>query len=449
MNEMPVGFTDLSTPQDIELGFIATFLAHPGKIDRFAHVHPGMLSPVFGRVWEIMLRLSASDTTATAEVVAANIAGNGELAKALSGEDGNYRGWLSDATVMALPDNQVSAHADIIIDRWKRRQGVEVAGRLNGALADLESGETADDSLARYSKTLTDIIAHVGHNRVMSVEDIAADVSRSEAPFEYFSTGYPRLDNAMGGGLVAPGITVIEARPKCFKTGTLGSIAYQLAQARTRSAILSLEMPCKQIVLRMMAAEGVGNVRNYNSYPDRMRRESQYFAQKYTGLFDLYDLPNASLSKVQSTLWQAVERGNRVLFLDYFQLIRGCPLDMDLLGFREDMAGWMQGFVNETKTALVVAAQVGRSGETYGSDALNRNASYVGQIKFAAKHSERIDERRFYLDGRFSRHAALCDIGDDGDGPLSISDVGPILKIEDRWPDNPDRQKPSRKTGRV
>jgi len=433
MNQIPIGFAVLDTPIEIERTFLATMLDKPQWIPRYQHVRPDMIyDPSVAKLWDIALRVVRHAIEGNGDIVAAMLSNDGDLARSLDTGERSFRAVVAEmALLTALTEDHLNSCVTVIIDRWKRRHAISVCQGTINAMHDLEAVEMADEIMQRNVTDLSGLQGSVGVSKSLSVDEICAGLERSESPWRRIETGYDRLDDAMGGGLLAPGITVFEARPKMFKTGTMASVAYRLAQAGTKSSFVTFEMPAREILLRMVAAEGNGNVRSYRKYPDRMRREAAFFRQKYPDMIDFHELHGASFAMLQSTLWQIANSGRKVGFIDYFQLIRGCPRDQSMLDFREDMATWLQGFVNQSGMALVIAAQVGRSGETYGSDALNRNACYVAQIREAVAHNEKSDFRNFWLETRFIRHGESQDIGSDKFGPIRISDVGPMLEIDE------------------
>lgn len=75
-----------------------------------------------------------------------------------------------------------------------------------------------------------------------------------DAPDSSLSTGFRDLDEAIGG-LRAPQLIVLAARPAMGKTGVLGAISLAVARANKRVLFWSLEMARVEITRRILASE--------------------------------------------------------------------------------------------------------------------------------------------------------------------------------------------------
>lgn len=108
---------------------------------------------------------------------------------------------------------------------------------------------TFDTKSAKHTQTLAEAVSEAYDHT-----DAA-----SRGAIQFVTTGYKDLDDLLGGGLSAPDLYVVAARPGQGKTAMLASIAKNAAENGKRIAIFSLEMKNSQIAMRLLAMQsGVG-----------------------------------------------------------------------------------------------------------------------------------------------------------------------------------------------
>jgi len=111
--------------------------------------------------------------------------------------------------------------------------------------------------------------------------------------------------------------------------------------------------------------------------------------------------------------------GIKGFFLDYLQLVKGCPRGMSEAKHLEDVAQWIADICKEHKIFAVYAAQLNREGEVRGSDGAIMAADAVYYLR---KNQE---THLAYMECRVSRYFESSDIGTEGCPALKMDMHGP------------------------
>lgn len=204
---------------------------------------------------------------------------------------------LQIAQVMATWSQNGRRSADIIRDIQNR----------------LDSIRTFDSKASRHTMTLAEAVSEAYDHT-----DNAA-----QGRIDFVATGYPDLDRLLGGGMTAPDLLILAARPGQGKTALLASIANNVIKAGRVPFIFSLEMLNRQIAMRLIAQEsgvsfdkqksGKLEDREWALYTNAIDNLSAGDKQMY-----LNDLPAISISRIRQEL-RRVKRFD-VVMLDYIQL---------------------------------------------------------------------------------------------------------------------------------
>lgn len=244
-----------------------------------------------------------------------------------------------------------------------------------------------------------------------------------------FGTGYPRLDEAMQGGLYKKKTYCIAARQKVGKSVCLGSISHNLSKAKVKHLFIAAEMGCNEILQRSIAHD-IG--RNSIAFYKEEDRKSEKFnktiadyavANKNTAI--LCDAPSISFDKLKRLILSAKKRYNiEGVVLDYLQIVTGMKSTQNEAQFQGDVAQWLAEVAKKEDIFVLYAAQLNREGLLRGSDGI-RNA--VDQLYMLHQPSgDTKGERYFTMDA--SRYTLRTDLGSSTLPQFIIDKHGPYLK---------------------
>lgn len=216
----------------------------------------------------------------------------------------------------------------------------------------------------------------VRHVREYIAEAVADLQARYEASEELtgLPTGIPELDAAMGG-LQAPDLIVIAARPSVGKTAFLLQLAYAAIEHRKRAALcFSLEMSGKQLTDRLTSAAGIidGSLLRRPKGMDESDWHRWAGACERISKMPLYidETPGIGLEALgaRARQMQAELAGTEtplgLIAVDYLQLMK---LDMakgrtksDAIG---DITGGLKNLAKELGVPVIALSQLNRGAE--------------------------------------------------------------------------------------
>lgn len=152
----------------------------------------------------------------------------------------------------------IEAYAKIIVDKWRRRETVELLGRLNTELAgEMPIVDLIDQSTQRLTELVFDSSASVMVKAEHVVSDAIDELDRlahAEDGFTGISTGYSDLDRKIGG-MQGGQFIVIAGRPSMGKSALASNIAQHVSYKLKKVVpYFTLEMSQREHVMRMISS---------------------------------------------------------------------------------------------------------------------------------------------------------------------------------------------------
>lgn len=315
--------------------------------------------------------------------------------------------------------------------QWIAALEVETA-RLYDGFADAES---VSDSAGRLSGLVEEIGAAHHANTPRHIRNVLMTViDHLDAPTVPVSTGYERIDHSTGG--LFPGrVYGIQARPKGFKTGTLGSIARNVALEGHKIGYIALEMGAERIVQRMIAAHRFNSnfFRKPNADCRHMAVEGMRQAKERMDILfvDRAGITRADLAEIFRDL---AREGVVGVFLDYYQLVRRENSRIGMTEHLDDLAYWLAEEAKRRQMWVMVAAQLNRDGQTRSSDGLSQACDWLATIHRVEKQNEAdMTEVGLWFEVAQTRDGMSGPIGTEEDPAFYICTKGPVLKEWGRW----------------
>lgn len=245
----------------------------------------------------------------------------------------------------------------------------DVARRATDVRGYATAAEVASIGVAEFSAVAEERTDMVGAAEI--ADRVIQRLATGEIP--YFSTGLPKLDRAMDGGLYSGKVYAIQARKKTGKTGLLTTISYNLAAQRIPHLFLSLE-GSPEHVMEMMLARRIGrNAAVFRSPPNDPRfvtavqRAREDFAD--SGLYFRHK-PRMTLDDLKATIARAAMSGRvKGIILDYFQLVTG-QTRANQVEHLDNVAQVIAEAASHHGLWMLVAAQLNRENQLRFGDSL-------------------------------------------------------------------------------
>ncbi len=232
------------------------------------------------------------------------------------------------------------------------------------------------------------------------------------------STGLPKLDKAMGGGLYASKAYGLQARKKIGKTILMGSISYNLNEAGVPHLWLACEMSDFELEQRHLGRALKRNSLDFLS-DNEDNLSDEVLMYQVTAPDNIYyaNVPGLSIPELTEAVERAVkDHGIRGFFLDYLQLVRGSG---DRVEHLENVSNAVVSLVKDLNIWAVVAAQLNQEDNTRGGEGMLLAFDQVYSLR-RPKFSEGA-----WLEMKESRYTPYMNIGSEKSPGLILEMNGP------------------------
>lgn len=296
---------------------------------------------------------------------------------------------------------------------------------LNLAGAELEAGDAhPHDIAATLAKDLAGITESESQHRSMTDYEVAISIVegfKHGAPA--VSTGLPKLDTAMGGGMYPGKAYGIAAEQKVGKTIMAGTISYNLARSGVKHLFVCGEMSPYEVHQRHMARElGV--------YPSAFRTRSKdqasfqsrvaEVALRSKRLIQYQNAPGLTFDQLQMYVANAVNNhGISGFIVDYWQLVGGKAKNQSTAEHLDMVAQWIATACRKYNVWALVAAQINKEGTTRGSQGLRQAFDQVYRI-----HCDETEANGRWLEMMDTRYTASINIGAEKTPGLWLREKG-------------------------
>ncbi|MFD1170706.1 replicative DNA helicase [Oceanobacillus caeni] len=174
----------------------------------------------------------------------------------------------------------------------------------------------------------------------------------------------------MTGGLQKGDLIIVAARPSAGKTAFALNLAAGHCKNKGSSLVISLEMGTKQLLERMISAEGMMDGRKWRNL--LFSEENYEKAFRAIGTIASWDLTifdtRRTLSQVRSTIRNAVQKdpnGHHLVIIDYLQLITPTTIRKDRRDLEiGEITRELKLLAMELKVSIVLLSQLSRGVES-------------------------------------------------------------------------------------
>jgi replicative DNA helicase len=261
----------------------------------------------------------------------------------------------------------VRYHARLIREAAQRRQLVYAAPELQAAAYDHQDIADLHAMFDRIQRQIFERDSDGGCRSMFDVlhkrRDSLAQNNRAQVP-----TGWPDLDELLGGGMRAGSLVIVGARPSVGKTSAALGMALSAAQDNLPTVFVTLEQSQIDIANRLLCAmTGLPFPDiELDRLTDSLDRERFAEAENQLAALPLkiIDESYSRLSQIVSSARAERRHGLRLLILDYLQLLRP---DDDRVHREQQVAGMsrtLKRLARELDAVVVCLAQLNRDIES-------------------------------------------------------------------------------------
>lgn len=355
---------------DAEEALVGSILQYP---DQFASLKDE-LAPAdfehepFGDAWRAFAALDEQGLTIDQITVGTELERLGCLADFT--DQRNF--WHGRVALSKVADQgRAEGAADYVVQVREAAAAREIKRELEQTATQLLNGRKVAAVQADHLQRIAEVrTPHQARTRTQSIEtavseamDMAERASRGE--LVSISTGLVELDGMLGGGLSAPDLYIVAARPGQGKTAMLTSMAHKAAKRGKRTLIFTLEMQNRQLAMRLIAIEsGVTYDKQRRGAMTQEEWNAYYGAvETITNASNPYpivlnDLPNITVGGMRRVLAQAGKVD--LVMVDYLQLADADGRHDNRTQEVTEISRGLKALAKEFNVPVVAAAQLNR-----------------------------------------------------------------------------------------
>jgi len=235
--------------------------------------------------------------------------------------------YMRDLMLLTPAWQNAGVYADELIKDSSR---LRLKGVVTEALTRLDVGYSVHEASTWLRSEAADVAERTSSGGIISGTETLIDFYKYRKDLEdgktpaVVRTGYPKLDELLGGGMVVQGLYILAARPSVGKTTFGLNIAEKVAAGDMPVLFVSLEMDLRQITAKRLAIKsGLSSTMLLNS-PDSAIDQWKKIADASTELskhplmFNL--IKSAGVDDVEKMASQI--KSLRLVVIDYLGLLR-------------------------------------------------------------------------------------------------------------------------------
>ena len=275
---------------------------------------------------------------------------------------------LNAITQLQLSPSSIKAYADIVVDRYQRRQIAATSEKVRGLLHDYQrtSSELVEAALGAFTGLLMDGGGDewIGADAGM-IHHLDLIEQRERGEIHSMATGLQDLDELLEGGLRTGNLVILGARPAMGKTALGMTIGLHMARHYS-VGLLSMEMPHRDVRDRMVAALGRVSLSsvirpNKGSGLDWTRVAEGVEAAKHLKFF-VSDKSNLNVNQVKAKA-RALKRVHKLdlLIVDYLGLMQGLDGKQSRAYQIEEITKGLKSLAKDLDITIIALAQLSRN----------------------------------------------------------------------------------------
>ncbi|MDE0043568.1 MAG: replicative DNA helicase [Candidatus Poribacteria bacterium] len=243
--------------------------------------------------------------------------------------------YLYDLQARIVETENTEFHAQIVRDKWMRRQLLQASATIREIAQDGEKelvdvlDESQEEIFRLNSLNVNRGFIPLGSLINQSLKDIE-ELYHKKEQYVGIPSGFTDLD-ILTSGLQRGDLIIIAARPSMGKTTLVLNIAQNIAlEQELPVAVFSLEMPARQVAMRMLAAEAqidfaklrIGNITDQNWSNLTQGATTLMEAGSRISIHEARGITIQTV-RAEARRLKSQQENLAVIIVDYLQLLRG------------------------------------------------------------------------------------------------------------------------------
>ncbi len=277
--------------------------------------------------------------------------------------------YLSDLVTSVPTSSHIEEYAKIVKDNSVRRRIITLGAEINElAFKEDKDVETmldlAEQQLYGISEeSIQRDFVHIGR-LLEDAYERAVDVDQDKDKIRGLKTGFPKLDNQLGG-LQKSDLIILAARPSVGKSAFSFDIARHIAVKEKKNVgIFSLEMSNVQVMDRLLAMQVNANLWDLRvgNLPDEVfgRLADAMGILAESNLF-IDDTPGLNIMEMRTKARRLkIEKGLDLIVVDYLQLMEGRSKENRVQEVSE-ISRFLKQLARELEVPVIALSQLNRA----------------------------------------------------------------------------------------
>lgn len=412
----------------LEGGILGCILLQPVLLKRLDFLHPDHFhSTAHAEIFAKMRQLHEDGEPISPFTVVPD-AESVQALKITGGVLPYFGGLISAANLVIDAERE----ARLLVGMAHKRDLIRACQTTIAAATNEADDRTAEEHTATLSSHLESVMKRCGGGGVQDdyevTDAILKDMLDDRPPV---STGLPRLDTAMGGGLFPGRAYGFAARKKVGKTIMAATISCNLAMNGIKHLFICGEMGPKEIHQRNLA-------RLTSAFPSDFRKPAAETAELRRKIADvalqskrciLYcNAPGLYFEDLKRIASESVFRhGIKGLILDYWQLVGGKAKGQSTAEHLDEVAQWIADFGRKHGIWSITMAQLNQEGNTRGGEGIRLAFDQVYALRGMGQ-DEDITYPQRWLEMVDTRYTKWLSLGSSATPGLQINERGPFFE---------------------
>ena len=334
------------------------------------------------------------------------------------------RSYLAELVNKVPTSANAEEYGRLVKELWTKRQLISASARISELAFD--EGRSAQESLDRAEQEVFSLSQKYLKTAFLPIKELLAEsfdrldeLHKKPGGLRGVTTGFRDLDNLLAG-MQESNLLILASRPGLGKTAMGLNVARQAAvEEKEPVGIFSLEMSKEELIERLLVRQA--DIDAWRLKTGRLEEEEFGRLTEAMGVLAeaplfIDDTPGISILEMRTKARRLqVERGLKLLIIDYLQLIRGRGLENRVQEVSEITQG-LKNLARELKIPVLAMSQLSRAVEVRGGQ-----RPRLADLRESGSIEQEADVVMFlYLEDEEVKENITCEIAKHRNGPTGI-----------------------------